>query len=637
MALLPSGDQAPGFAERSISQVTDSLKGVAGNLVDGLLDILGLGNEDKHIKYPTSYKGLDRSVFTNAPDYFKGTWKDSKGYAFDVVRVNPKTQRATPARTGEDKGWKEFRLQINPQELTQDEIFAIEVTPTFRGVVVEHHGTILKDIVISGTTGISPNRGEGGAIKKTGRPVMRSGHSGFQEFHELRSYIRAYVEYKRVDPLTEDLGELRLVFKNLKDSEFLFVEPQKFTMKRSSAKRMLYDYTLTLKGIGVVSGFKEGKDNSTLLGLIGDVLDTASELIEYAAQITNASVGLIRRVESDLTNTLLGPMASVGNALSAIKNGRGQLFGDFGITRRLVESYKSEKRRIESNFNEAIGRDISQWNTATGRTPTVIGASRNSTHDELLILNAFNAWERGLNLILGEKTLFEPSAAITTAQVKGFYTTWRPPTPNSVREETIDGNDTIQSLAAREFGDPDRFKDIVVLNNLKAPYIDPAGGDGVLKPGQKILLPQRINVESTGVKKGKEFNISRQLRESEKNLGIDIRLTKDNDLAISNIKDLDLIGGVTNMAQAILVRLFLEKQSLKRHPTIGTNLIIGEKSVNLEELKSNITESFSSDMRVETIPYIELFQEGNAVTINMIIKLKNLAQPVPLPITLQVA
>ena len=46
-------------------------------------------------------------------------------------------------------GFKAFRLQINPQELTQDEIFAIQVTPTFRGVLVEHQGVTLKDINIT--------------------------------------------------------------------------------------------------------------------------------------------------------------------------------------------------------------------------------------------------------------------------------------------------------------------------------------------------------------------------------------------------------------------------------------------------------------------------------------------------------
>ena len=54
-----------------IGQVADSLKGVASNLVDGLRDILGLGDKEQHLKYATSYKGLDRSTFTNQPDYFK--------------------------------------------------------------------------------------------------------------------------------------------------------------------------------------------------------------------------------------------------------------------------------------------------------------------------------------------------------------------------------------------------------------------------------------------------------------------------------------------------------------------------------------------------------------------------------------
>ena len=51
----------------------------------------------------------------------------------------------------------------------------------------------------SGTTGLSPLRKEGGADKSTGAPIMASGHSGYEEFNELRSYFRVYVEKKRLD------------------------------------------------------------------------------------------------------------------------------------------------------------------------------------------------------------------------------------------------------------------------------------------------------------------------------------------------------------------------------------------------------------------------------------------------------
>jgi len=339
---------------------SDTLKDIGENLIDGAGAIFGLDGGGSH-RYPTEGDNFDANKITNIPKFNNGAWRSSLGYSFKVVRVKDETAK-------DDENWKEFRLQINPQELTEDEIFAIEVTPTFRGVLVEHHGITLKDITLSGTTGVSPFRREGGAFSKTGAPIFSPGHSGYEEFHELRSYFRVYVEQKRVDRAKN--GELRMIFNNFKDEESLYVEPQKFTMKRSASRPMMYNYSIQLKAIGVADAPSEPEKD--IFQKIIDVVNTVSDGLADAERIIEGGIGFIQRTERDVVNTILGPLRSLSGFLDAFKKGQDTGFGlSNNVTRSSTEGFKNEVTRVEANLNEAYGIDLTSYNAATGRVSTL--------------------------------------------------------------------------------------------------------------------------------------------------------------------------------------------------------------------------------------------------------------------------
>jgi hypothetical protein len=607
----------------------DTLKSIGENFVEGFGSFFGVDAGDA--KYPTEGLGRDISKITNRPEFNNGAWRKSLGYAFKVVRVKDEVANDDTA-----KGWKEFLLQINPQELSQDEIFAIEVTPTFRGVLVEHHGITLKDITISGTTGISPGRREGGAFSKTGAPILAAGQSGYEEFNELRSYFRVYVEQKRIDD--QKNGELRMVFRNFKDEEDLYIEPQKFTMKRSAGRPFMYDYTIQMKAVGVAALSPDPFSIFDIFDKAVDIVNDVSDILNDSANVIAGGVGLIQRTERDVTRTVLGPLRAINNVLDEFKKGSVTNFGTKGITRRFLAAYDREIERIEANFNDALGRDMDSYNTAVGRVSNVRGAAgRQSTYDELQILNSFGNIKRSVNRLLTQDSLFVGDVNADKTKVEDEYAgKITIADANSVRSVRISGNDNIQTIASRELGDPDAFRDLVITNNLKPPYIDPAGGPGVLRPGDEILIPQLSASSDLGVIKLKEFAITKFLSESEKNLGVDIRLTDQGDLASNNTSDLDLIAGLTNMSQALALRIELEQGSLKRQPQIGTSVALGEKvpTRTLVNLRLELLRSIGSDSRVEAIPFIELSQEGGTTTANMVVKLKNLSQPIPIPLKL---
>lgn len=609
----------------AFGSILGSVKGImSGN-------IFGFGSDAK--AYPTDGI-IDVNAVTNYKSEYAQEWKKNAGYAFQVVRTDP------DGYSFNEPGWSEFRLQLNPQELSQDEIFAIEVTPTLRGVLVEHHGQILKDIMISGTTGISPNRAEGGA-SNDGRPVLQVGRSGYEEFHELRSYFRMYVETKRATERSENSGELRLIFKNFKDGEYLYVEPMKFGMKRSAKRPHLYDYQIQMKGIGVANNTNFG--DTSFMGMLESLdesLDNALGYLDEAQRLIKGGFAIINRFQRDINAILLAPTLAVRQAIAAVRGGKAMTLTQMGVTRRAIDDLRNITREVKANFNDGIGRATAEYNRQVGRTSTLQGnPNRVTTYEEHSVLNGLNKLDNGLLLVAGlQDKVFEKNVAQANADVVASYSEGKIniPTPAAVKQVDIQDGDDVQTIATRLLGSPDRFKEIVVLNNLKAPYISATGGPGVLKFGDKILIPKQSGTGSSGVIKNKEYNISADLIESEKNMGVDIRLTPEGDLAVSNTKDLDLIAGMENMSQAVSLKFAYEKGSLKRHKQIGTSLEIGRKvGNNLEEIRDEIVSSFGADNRVQNIPFITLRQEGNTTFINMLLKLKGADQPVPLPLVIK--
>lgn len=129
--------------------------------------------------------------------------------------------------------------------------------------------------------------------------------------------------------------------------------------------------------------------------------------------------------------------------------------------------------------------------------------------------------------------------------------------------------------------------------------------------------------------RGRETYISRRLSETEKSLGVDLKLTKDGDLSLSNNGDVELVAGAENAAQALYLKLNLQRGGLVYHPEIGTNLQIGEKLTNPLEIKLQIIQSISTDKRFRN-PKVNVTIIGGTVIIDMSVTLRETGKRVPL-------
>lgn len=129
--------------------------------------------------------------------------------------------------------------------------------------------------------------------------------------------------------------------------------------------------------------------------------------------------------------------------------------------------------------------------------------------------------------------------------------------------------------------------------------------------------------------RGKEYPITSHLTEAEKQLGIDLKINKDGDLELNNLGDFRLLAGGSNAAQAARIKLEIEPGGLVYHPSIGTDLQIGEKTKNAFALKTQIIKSLSQDPRFENVE-AKVQVDGDVVFVDVRIGLKNTGIQVPL-------
>jgi nucleoid-associated protein YgaU len=167
------------------------------------------------------------------------------------------------------------------------------------------------------------------------------------------------------------------------------------------------------------------------------------------------------------------------------------------IPRTFVEDTKNRMKDFSDNTADFLGMGDPLYNQIKGRIVTLQpDPLKVVSDDELILMGATQDIIRSLNLSLASNVSFQSDAEeiFRKANLQFDNNLISPENriqiqkPNSVREITILRGDTLERIAQREYGNALRWLDLVVINNLKPPYISDAGGKGVKKPGQKLLV-----------------------------------------------------------------------------------------------------------------------------------------------------
>jgi phage baseplate assembly protein W len=126
--------------------------------------------------------------------------------------------------------------------------------------------------------------------------------------------------------------------------------------------------------------------------------------------------------------------------------------------------------------------------------------------------------------------------------------------------DVVRSNDTIISLAGRLLGDPMRWREIVDLNVLRAPYIAAQRGPGVLQPGDEVVYPG-----ATGAV------VPRSIASLEADTYRRDFATLDGDLILQG-GDFATTVGIENLRAALLQRIVTRLGGHPFHPLYGSLL-----------------------------------------------------------------
>lgn len=85
----------------------------------------------------------------------------SKYYPYQILLLIADKDPTTGEVNYSPTGWR-FTLPIPPQDLTINMPIATTIQPTLNGIVEQHGGAPFRDIILSGTTGITPIKNNAG-------------------------------------------------------------------------------------------------------------------------------------------------------------------------------------------------------------------------------------------------------------------------------------------------------------------------------------------------------------------------------------------------------------------------------------------------------------------------------------------
>lgn len=316
--------------------------------------------------------------------------------------------------------WK-YTFPVTPSSLSVSDSYAINLQPTNRGIVEDHSGLRFKQINLSGSFGIWPQRpsldGEikgpptiiqsifGGTIEAAKRigenasrlgRVLSGGHAnapkaaekpsgnsqyttGYYQAQMLQQFFERYSQAKK-DPANKGW---RLVFNMPKQNQSFVVKPENFQLSQNAQRPAEYNYSINLKAWKRIDIKNLSDDaDSPLSALSPNFFQSFVSTIAETRRLLSSSINLIKAVRGDVQKPLTAlrqaalAVKDLGNLVFTVADLPSQIIGD--IQYSVMDSVK-----LASN---AFTRGPD--GTAVGTSATGVSAIKtSSSSDKLLISN----------------------------------------------------------------------------------------------------------------------------------------------------------------------------------------------------------------------------------------------------------
>jgi hypothetical protein len=555
----------------------------------------------------------------------------------------------------------EFFFFTPPKSVSIDDPFATRVIGTQNGgKFTESHGSIFKTIRVNGTTGFRPRAGlpasipgPASLVRNVQNAINTIGSSsdfipetevtGYDDAMFLKNIFRAYSDMKTAGI------PVMMIWRDLKDDEEWVVEPRNSRFEKNSKSPLTYTYVLDLNGLA--------KFHASAVGNLSSFKDVLNADTSLAKRITQ-----INEWRNQTVRALLVLSTQLNRVSGFVSKGADLLLGSVAQALRALNTIASSAK----NVGPSISRIIRESLVDIERAAEELAANVNSggpifpdrTDNSLEFRNALNRLAATFRGVLVSPIVVDSAASshnVRSAATRSAYRAtdvlgtnqFSSPAsaagapggsvaPGVVDEGRVLEGETIRDVAARLTGSSVGWHDLVILNDLTAPYTSDSGSsEGVLSPGDPILFP------STGKalgRSGSSFSTeedSALLKDSlaARAYGRDLRLVSSilgpgaaaSDLSVNQLGDISSIAGVDNVNQAVLVKFSTEKGELPGYAFFGASATIGSKlnSHSFNTFRNSTIATILSDSRVKDIQKINFSTNADVLSVAATLTLSN--------------
>lgn len=226
------------------------------------------------------------------------------------------------------------------------------------------------------------------------------------------------------------------------------------------------------------------------LDQIGNTVNSALGI--RGGQTANTGAGVSRLESASERATASATFAQQREISKAIANDN-----RVPLPRSFVEDTKNQLTNLNDNLADFVGMGDPAYDAVKGRVKTVQADPLKVVSDEeFLLMGQLMSVQSSLETSLATNIIFQSDADLSFQEATAQFRVDTLPEdqqirinkPKSVKEIIVQRGDTLERIAQREYGSALRWVDLVVLNNLKPPYISETGGDGIAAFGGKILV-----------------------------------------------------------------------------------------------------------------------------------------------------
>jgi len=609
-------------------------------------------------------------------------------YALGILNMEDWSEVTVPGADPAERGMPFFQFRTPPQSYEIVENAATVVMATQDGgKFIESQGNIFKEIRITGTVGLRPGevsripiisllpRAFGGADERGLDPEEITGHD---DIIFLRNIFRGYWNYKKDNELGR---KIIMYWMYSKEDEFYVVEPISFTTSRDSSNPLSWNYSIALRTLYRLDiALSYVRDPLSTWDKIGNavalVKQAAKDITQAVIQIANAIdfitnlpgsiVSLAMSIPMDIASSVLNSAGKVLQSLQSFKETGKRLTDQWksdlknlvneakkleGYARQLHYGKKRGDRRAFGGINVLI-------NTGFGFTVMPSDMAALACHKDPVIFAAKLLQRTSKRLQTLDSLFIQPKQVVVENYAKHYNEggtkspfSFSPLDPHNISippsayEAEVKKDDDIRSLAKQYLNDEAQWKKLAIVNNLKSPYIGPVRADGVLAPGDKILIPKQATGDTSSVMQPLNTDSDMESQTPiQRKYGRDLKLRDSGadgvslaDIEIGQNGDLALIDGLPNVNQAMMIKFSTEQGELPTHPVFGARFPIGSKltAQKFNEFMVGTRRTVLQDPRISRIKKLKTFIKGDVITTSVTAELKDSNIELPIDISVR--